>query len=201
MSYSSKFNQDWLKVPQFSGWIMKHESPFKAYCKLCCKAIELSNMGKRALTSHADSKGHKRAASSRHTSTKMEQFVKTEKECSVESKEESSTTETLTIPLPPDAPSSSHSSQQEGPGTSQQLLQTYLKGESVLKAEVLWAMKSVLSHFSFRASADIGGVFQNMFPDSAIAKKFTYGKTKMNYLIFVGIGPYFREKLLQKIKK
>ena len=180
---------------------MKHESPFKAYCKLCCKAIELSNMGKRALTSHADSKGHKRAASSRHTSTKMEQFVKTEKERSVESKEESSTTETLTIPLPPDAPSSSHSSQQEGPGTSQQLLQTYLKGESVLKAEVLWAMKSVLSHFSFRASADIGGVFQNMFPDSAIAKKFACRKTKVNYLICFGITPYFKEKLLHKVKE
>ena len=40
-----------------------------------------------------------------------------------------------------------------------------------------------------------------MFPDSAIAKMFACGKTKMNYLICFGIGLYFREKLLQKIKE
>ena len=47
----------------------------------------------------------------------------------------------------------------------------------------------------------MGGFFQNMFPDSAIAKKFACAKTKMNYLICFGIGTYFREKLLQKIKE
>ena len=40
-----------------------------------------------------------------------------------------------------------------------------------------------------------------MFPDSDIAKKFACSKTKMNYLICFGLSPYFREKLLQKIKK
>ena len=66
-------------MSQFKDWIMKHESPFKAYCKLCSKAIELSNIGKRALTSHAESKIHKKAVSLRHGTTKMEQFVKTVK--------------------------------------------------------------------------------------------------------------------------
>ena len=42
---------------------MKHESTFKAYCKLCTKTIDLSNTGKRALTSHAESKSHKKTAS------------------------------------------------------------------------------------------------------------------------------------------
>ena len=46
-------------MPIFQDWIMKHESPSKAYCKLCSKAINLSNMGKRALTSHAEGKLHK----------------------------------------------------------------------------------------------------------------------------------------------
>ena len=47
----------------------------------------------------------------------------------------------------------------------------------------------------------MGGLFQNMFLDNVIAKKFACGKTKMNYLIYFGIGPCFREKLLQKIKE
>ena len=62
-------------------------------------------------------------------------------------------------------------------------------------------MKSVLSHLSFRASSDVGGLFQNMFPDSAIAKKFACSKTKVNYLICFGIALYFKEKLLHKVKQ
>ena len=58
-----------------------------------------------------------------------------------------------------------------------------------------------MSHFSFRASSDIRGLFQNMFPDTAIAKSFACGKTKINYLMCFGIAPYLREKLLQKIKE
>ena len=46
MSYSSKFQQEWLTMPTFQDWIMKYENPFKAYCKLSSKAIDLSNMGK-----------------------------------------------------------------------------------------------------------------------------------------------------------
>ena len=58
-----------------------------------------------------------------------------------------------------------------------------------------------MSHFSFRVSSDIKGLFQNMFPDCVIAKNFACGKTKINYLICFGIVPYFREQLLQKIKE
>ena len=80
-------------------------------------------------------------------------------------------------------------------------MKMYVTGESVVKVEFLWAIKSVMSHFSFRASSDIRGLFQNIFPDSAIAKNFASGKTKINYLICFGIAPYFREKLSQKIKE
>ena len=59
----------------FRGWIMKHESPFKAYCKLCTKTVDLSNMGKRPLTSHAESKSHKKAARLNQGTAKIEQFV------------------------------------------------------------------------------------------------------------------------------
>ena len=79
-------------------------------------------------------------------------------------------------------------------------MSAYVSNEEVMRAEILWAMKGVMAHFSFRSSSDIGNLFQSMFPDSGIAKKFTCGKTKMNYLICFGLAPYFREKLLQKIK-
>ena len=75
MSYSSKFQEEWCKMPTFESWIVKHESPFKAYCKLCYKAIDLSNMGKRALTSHAESKTHQKAVALQQGAKSMEQFV------------------------------------------------------------------------------------------------------------------------------
>ena len=201
MSYSSRFQQEWLALPVFQGWIMKHESQFKAYCKLCTKIIGLSNMGKRALTSHAKSKSHKKAASLKQGTAKIEQFVKYEnKEGDDDNRrsEQSTRTEMRTVSLPTEEP---HSSHQEKSYTSQQLLKTYVTGESVTKVEFLWSMKNVLSQFSFYVSSHMVGLFENMFPDSAIAVKFAFGKTKMNHLICFGIGPYFREELLQRIKE
>ena len=72
--------------------------------------------------------------------------------------EQSTSTEILTVPLPTEE---HHSCHQEISSTSQQLLKTYVTGESVTKAEILWSMKCVLSHFSFCVSSHMGGLFQN----------------------------------------
>ena len=130
-------------MPMFQGWIMKYESPFKAYCKLCTKTIDLSNIGKRSLTSHAKSKSHKKAASIKQGTAKIEQFVKLEKKEGDDDNrrsEQGTSTKMLTVPLPTEEP---HSSDQEKSSISQQLLKTYVIGESVTKAEILWSMKSV----------------------------------------------------------
>ena len=108
MNYSSKFQDNWLKMPVFNDWLAKHESPYKAYCKLCVKTIELSNVAKQALTSHAEGKGHQKAVGLKKLHlTKMEQFVKVEKkECAEkdQSEPQNIVTETLTVPLPTETP-------------------------------------------------------------------------------------------------
>ena len=63
----------------FQCWMMKHESLFKAFCKLCTKATDLNNIEKGALTSHAKSKWHKKAVSLKQGTGKIEQFMKLEK--------------------------------------------------------------------------------------------------------------------------
>ena len=95
-----------------------------------------------------------------------------------------------------------HSSQQgkSFPG-QQSSMKAFTTNEIVNKAEILWLVKSVMAHFSFSASADKGDLFKKMFPDSENASKFPCGKTKMNYLLFFGITPFFKEKLLQKVKE
>ena len=45
------------------------------------------------------------------------------------------------------------------------------------------------------------GLFQNMFPDSEIAKSFQLGPTKSKYLTNFGIAPYYKSVLLDRIKE
>ena len=44
--------------PKFSTWIQQIAIQTEAKCKLCCKMIDLSNMGTRALESHAQGAKH-----------------------------------------------------------------------------------------------------------------------------------------------
>ena len=68
------------------------------------------------------------------------------------------------------------------------------------KAEIFWALKSVMSHFSYNSAHDITDVFKAMFPDSIIAQHMSCGPTKLSYLISFGIAPYFMDLLLKELK-
>ena len=74
---SCKFQQDWLSAPMFKDWIQRYENNYKASCKVCQKAIDLSNMGRGALVSHSKGKGYKKTMALVAGPT-MLQFVKTE---------------------------------------------------------------------------------------------------------------------------
>ncbi|KAL7385570.1 hypothetical protein ABVT39_024512 [Epinephelus coioides] len=56
--------------------------------------------------------------------------------------------------------------------TKQTTLDVSAKDE-VLKAEILWALKIMNSHYSFKSSEDMSRLFTAMFLDSQIAAKFT----------------------------
>ena len=68
------------------------------------------------------------------------------------------------------------------------------------KAEIFWALKSVMSHFSYNSAHDITDVFKAMFPDSIIAQHMSCGPTKLSYLISFGIAPHFMDLLLKELK-
>ena len=53
----SVFNESWLSHEQFKVWLKKGPDKHKALCRLCNTVIDITVMGKRALTSH--SKGNK----------------------------------------------------------------------------------------------------------------------------------------------
>jgi len=72
--------------------------------------------------------------------------------------------------------------------------------DRVSKAEILWTLKSVQHGFRYKNFDDVGKLFREMFPDSKIAEKFLIQHSKIPDVISHGLGPYFRDQLVQDIK-
>ena len=51
----------------------------------------------------------------------------------------------------------------------------------MLKAEILWTLKLITSHYSFNSSKDTSHLFSAMFPDSHIAQQFPCGEQIPNF--------------------
>lgn len=165
------FNLNWLQDSRFSDWLEKHESRTSANCKFCRKVIDVSNMGIAALVSHSKGMKHKQIVSGRQAESSNLFFKKVQDEPSTSSGEpKQSNLKSLVVP------------------------------KSVLNAEILWTMKVVMSHFSFRSCVGLNDLFKVMFGDSQIAKSFQLSRTKCSYLLNFGIAPYFRQEIINLVK-
>ena len=56
------FQDDWLSHPDYKNWVRKDADRKKAFCSLCHKSLELSNMGTQVLNRHVNGKKHKKLA-------------------------------------------------------------------------------------------------------------------------------------------
>ena len=72
------------------------------------------------------------------------------------------------------------------------------KNKDVIKAEIIWTLKTVLSNYSANSCEGINSVFNVMFQNE-ISEKFQLSRTKVSYLITEAIGPYFTEILKTEI--
>ena len=68
------------------------------------------------------------------------------------------------------------------------------------RAEILWTMKMVNIHYSYRSSDDMKLLFQSMFPDSSIAKQLSIGRTKVSYIVSFGLAPYLHQAVIDGVK-
>ena len=66
-------------------------------------------------------------------------------------------------------------------------------------AEIRWCLHMVTCQSSYNSCADLGAMFQVMFPDSEIASQFTLGKTKARYTMLYRIAPEFKKQLIYDI--
>ena len=167
----------------------------KAGFIVCGLTFELSNMGKQALISHF--KGKKPCQEKMKYTSKMKQQQQQLKSFFVpKSKGTQSTdttqTEDLKVAYPPTGIALASI-------TSATLTQC-ISRDDILNAEVLWAIKTVMSHYSMNSSSNTDELFKMMFPDGQIAQKFSCGKTKCSYLITHGLASYFHDRKLASLK-
>ena len=78
---------------------------------------------------------------------------------------------------------------------------SFLLKEQILKSEILWALKSTSSRFSYRSCTGLSELFSTMFPDSEIAVGFSMGKTKLAYIVTYGLAYHFREEIRSELNK
>ena len=98
------------------------------------------------------------------------------------------------------SPAATKSEPNPSPGPSTSAGADFFSSHAVTSAEIMWAIKVVTAHFSYSACNDASDLFRSMFPDSAIAAKFSCARTKCAYLCRFGIAPYFSELLLKSVK-
>ncbi|CAF0979657.1 unnamed protein product [Adineta steineri] len=73
--------------------------------------------------------------------------------------------------------------------------------DQITKAEILWSLNVAQKGFSYNSCDELNELFSLMFPDSSIAKKFSIQSDKMSYVISHGLGPYFKKKMIEDVKK
>ena len=184
-----KFNKEWMDKVEYKDWLLPEPSNnTKAKCRFCMRSFSLSNMGEPALKSHAQGKW----ASGKNTSVwgflkkdDQKASTSTQKEEPSASKE----SEELSVAV-------ARSTEEKRSSSVTKLTLTREQN----KAEIFWALKSIMSHFSYNSAHDLTDVFKVMFPDSIIAQHMSCGPTKLSYLISFGIAPYFMDLLLKELK-
>ena len=73
--------------------------------------------------------------------------------------------------------------------------------DDTLKAEVLRACKVIYNHYCYKFWEGKSQLFQQMFPESAIAKNFKYEEHKCAFLVLFDLAPYFQVSASSKLNK
>lgn len=73
--------------------------------------------------------------------------------------------------------------------------------DQTIKAEILWTLNVAQKGYSYRSCDELNDLFSLMFADSVIANKFSMQADKLSYVVSYGLGPYFKKKLIDDVKK
>ena len=174
------FSERWLSLPAYSDWLERDKNVNSAKCSMCKKTFDIGNMGEPALRSHAKGAKHQELIQIRNAASG----------CAITTffgqKNDPKSTVTTTA-----------ATGKNGSAT----VDSYVTRTDVLKAEILWTLKVVKSHYSFNSCADIQQVLSLMFPSCEAIKQFSCGERKCSYLCNFGIAPHFKQLLTKEVNE
>jgi len=193
----SGYKIQWEDNDTYKSWIKPMKAnKWKAWCTVCKKDIELGSMGESALRSHIKSETHKYGIDklSKPTVSVASYFaVGNGKKLN----KDSEITEPPIIGTPVATDADVASKQIAGQGAT---LDKFVISDAARKAEILWTLKLITDHQSYRSSEGSTDLFTAMFPDSDIAKQFACGEKKAAYLSVFGIAQHFKQLLSASAK-
>lgn len=211
--YKTTFNNQWTDktlCPDLALWIQSvPDNPFMAKCIWCSSLVSLSNMGRQALSSHSKGAKHLKNARRYQDSnvTTMTQFLNVQKHdhnSSVASGvlPESAANNAALAETVTDANvvSGKEPVAVQTVVTKARKITAFTSRDDVTRAEILWTMKMVKNHYSYRSSDDMNLLFQSMFPDSSIAKQLSFGRTEVSYIVSFGLAPYLHQAVIDGVK-
>ena len=168
----------------FSNWLVKDKNDStKATCSVCHKTIELSFIGRSALTDHAKEMKHISAVN------KVSTFFqsKISKKSGPVPTKNNHVNSTIVV--------------DSAISLNQGTLDTFVTNFDSAKAELICSLKSVANGFSNRANDELTETFAAMFPDSRIAKSFSLARTKSMHTVTHGLAPHFKSVLVSTLGK
>lgn len=180
MPGKSKFQSSWLSNDSYRGWVAPDTTnSHGAKCKPCGKSFDVTAMGECALKSHMKSAKHCAMVKQAGASSVLHYFApRTSEQGSGSSGESAGSVLSQTADL--DRACKTH--------------------EMVTDAEILWTLKVVTCHYSYRSSSQAGDLFKRMFPDSEVAKSFSCGEKKCAYVTCYGLRLFFQSSLQREIE-
>jgi len=211
------FSAEWTNGklnPEIAPWIERvRTDPFAAHCSVCRVNFNLSNMGRTAVVSHMKGLKHIRNCGAKSSQGTLASYVTVTTPASACSSHTAAVTDSQSSMTDREKnigsnvvqPSVRVSSSVDEPGTSTatpervHALRDFVSNDQVTKAEILWALKCVMSHYSLNSCRDIKQIMNLMFPDSVIARKITLGSTKLSYVITHGLATYFHSDLTKTL--
>ena len=177
---SCTFKERWLSDDRFKSWLKdKHpKDKHKAICKLCNnKDFSIEKEGVSALVSHMNDKNHSSIVKSTNPLQSLLFKPKPKPEPNSQSLAEHQSNIDKEVEK---ATTSAQATTSNQPSTSNQRTTSTQVATSTptdvavgaLDAEIRWALKVVMMDASYRSCLDLNQLFEVMFSDSDIAKKF-----------------------------
>ena len=147
------------------------------------KDVDISSMGESALTSHLNGKKHQRLTSQKRSLASVPDFFGVSSQ-----RPATASDDAKVVSKSASSESGEHNKLNctKSIFASSSVMEKTVTRDETLKAEILWALKAIMSHYSYKSCQGTSKLIQAMFPDSRIASQFSCGEKKCAYLICFG---------------